>query len=279
MAKPITPIYLPILCKDNVDPKSAWARLNSTNAKYFWPGLPDKPLDYWQVSDYPFNSDQAQACLNDLINMGDAALSGVPMHALMGVQDQRLKLKDFEEQESLSHFVNTGQASQNTRSYALHVEEAAQKFLIWAWLLEDRFHDIQSLTQKYANGAKYLIDSLQAEQDEGLSTIQNIETFMQGDETFLPPWTMVVENASIFLENDCTIIVNHKLMVSHILETCSDVIPLSEETKQLLELQGQDFIGHECRLSIGNILNKPERKKQSNPWLNKVLHLVLLENK
>ena len=47
-----------------------------------WPGLPDAPAEGFFCPDtYPFSPREAVACLGDLQQMGDAALSGLPVGA------------------------------------------------------------------------------------------------------------------------------------------------------------------------------------------------------
>ncbi len=272
--KPIT-IFLPILRQENI---SSNLILN-LNINYLWPGLADKPINYWQPDNYPFNAQQAKACLDDLINMGDAALSGVPMHALIGVQNQGSKLKDFEEQDILAQFANTGQISDNNELHELHIRQAAQKFLLWAWLLEERFSEVKNLTEKYAHGAKHLVDNLGVDQEDTLSMLQNIESYMQVDDDFLPPWQIILENAAIFIPNHSQIVINHNNMLEGIADQCENLVPLTKDTIQSLNAQNMDIKGHECELSVGDILHKSERKKQHSSWLNKTMRLILLENK
>ncbi len=267
-------IFLPILRQENI--QLEW--LSASNIKYLWPGLAAKPNNYWQPESYVFDAQEAQTCLNDLDNMGHAAISGVPVHAIIGIQDQGAKLKDFKEQDLLANFANTGQATESAEIHELYVKKAAQKFLLWAWLLEERFYEIQNLTKKYAHGAKHLFDSLGIEKDDALSTIQNIESSMQIDDAFLPPWQLILENAAVFLPDNCKVVVNDERMLSHVLDMNLSLTPLTQENMQSLDMQNTNIYAKECTITVGDILQKTKRKMQDTPWLNKNLQLILLEH-
>ena len=66
---------------DNAPATGAVSAPQWSGALRLWPGLPDAPADYFCPDKYPFSPREAQACLGDLQQMGDAALSGLPVGA------------------------------------------------------------------------------------------------------------------------------------------------------------------------------------------------------
>ncbi len=268
-------LFLPILRKENMTAPFLAELLPIIKASCLWPGFENMPEGYWQPSNYPFTPKEAKACFDDLHAMSEAALFGMPIHTIIGAQDQGREAKNIEERNQLLHFSKTGDTTVNTNN--IHVLQAAQKILLWASLLEERFFEINTLTQTYSEGMQGLVSALGAEQDEEFSDIEEIESRLDTSDALLPPWKIVFENAAVFLEDNCTIIVNHMDMAAQIYDVCENVLPLSDDTKQSLGLQEYPNI-KECHAEIGHILNSSERQKESSPWLQKKLHFILLEN-
>ncbi len=268
-----TPLYLPILRKDNVA-DSLLAKFLPLNAAYIWPGLEHMPKDYWQPNNYPFAPKAAKACLNDLHAMSEAALFGMPIHSIMGGQDQRIEAKNIQEQNTLAQFANTGETQNTSPTDDTHILQAAQKIILWAWLLEERFYEINGLTQSYSQGIKGLADALGVEHDEDFGDLERIETSINVNESLMPPWKLVFENIAVFLPQPCTVVVNHQDMVAHIYDTCKNITPLNDGEKYGIT-DIANFM--QCSAEVATILNKNARQRQAAPWLAKKLHFIFLE--
>ncbi len=256
----IPPIYLPILRKENVVKPSK----KLPEALYIWPGFENIPNGYWQPNHYPFAPKLAKACFDDLCNMSEAALFGMPIHSLIGGQDEKNEVKNIEERDQLAHFANTGEKQENSAANDLHTLQAAQKIILWAWLLEERHYEINDLTSTYAKSMQGFANALGVEQDEDFGHIGHIETSLDASDAPLPPWKIVLENVAVFLPENCSIVVNHEDMAAHILDICHDT---KANSKGMIE----------CHTDIGHILNKNERQKQACPWLQNKLNFIILE--
>ncbi len=284
MQQAIPPIFLPILQKENVSHKlqNMLTQNLSCNAFYLWPGFEAIPKDYWQPQQYPLTPKQAQICFNDFQSIGDAALSGVPMHALVTHQHPNHKLRDLSEQSLLTHFAKTGQAMQSdsdmNAEHSFHIQSAAQKYLLWAWLLEDHFREINALTQTYAHNNQKIIDTLGVDSDDALTTLEQIEKNIDMDNSaFLPAWEGVLENAVIFLPSPCTIIVNCNNMAKHVREVCTNLQDFNPQSNDIIKLN-KDIKVQECHTTLKGVLNKSQKQQQLNPWLQKEIRIILMEN-
>ncbi len=117
---------------------------------------------------------------------------------------------------------------------------------------------------------------LGVEQDAALLGLERIETELDVSNSFLPPWQFVLENAAIFLENNAYIVVNHNDLSTYINDICNNIKPLSEATKQVLNIQ--DLNASECKMNLGTVLGKSERQINASLELQKNFNFILLEN-
>ncbi len=268
-------LCLPILRKENVANPSINKILQ--NASHIWPGFENMPEGYWQPDNYAFTPKIAKACFDDLSAMSEAALYGMPLHSILGSQDKKLEVKSMEESNMLTQFAKTGEAETSNFVDNTHALQAAQKIILWSWLLEERFNEINELTSNYSSSIKNLADTLGIDQDENFKDIEQIETALESTDALLPPWKLLLENVAIFLPTPCKIVVNHKDMAEHILDACADIIQdFSHVNESTNDTMDQNF--KECHTSIGHILNKTERQMQASPWLANKIHFLLLEN-
>ncbi len=245
------------------------------NAAYLWPGLPEQANRTWLPSTYPFTPQEAAACLKDIQNMGEAALSGVPLQAFVTPQKTRSELKKVQEQEDIESFIATGQEPVRTEAESIHMRRAAQKFLLWAWLMEEHLLEVQKLTQNYATNATEITSALGVEKDDALAGLEYIQNLLSTDTFALPPWKLVVENMAFFLPSSCSALINHPEMAEHILENYPTQ-PLSDALKEVLQLEAQEH-GVECTLSLSQLLQK-NTPTQTSPWLEKKLHCIIVKD-
>ncbi len=284
LPKPL--LYIPLLHKD----MGSGFLPHIADAQYICTGLAqdsnfenphDNSESFWTPSNYPFNKDEARACLRDIKSMGEAALSGVPLQAFMSMQNPQVALKKTEEQEALRNFTATGQEQIERKEQAdvttVHILQSAQKFLLWAWLMEEYILDLQDLTQKYAANSSNILEALGIENDETLEGIGQIQSSLADSSFVLPPWRLVLENLAPFLPDACTAIITNNDMAEYLLElgTCKT---LSEQSLLNLGLTNNSQ-GHEVVLSVESLLQKNAEQISQAPWLKKELHCIILQNK
>ncbi len=261
-------------------------------AKYFDVGLnteknvsvpceDTQDLSSWKPENFPFSQAEAKACLRDIQAMGEAALSGVPLQAFMTLQSPQQELKKLEEQKDLENFmacVEGKVAEQN-----IHILRAAQKFLLWAWLMEEYIVDLQDLTQKYSANSNHILDALEVDVDEepALNSLLRIQSSLADASFVLPPWRLVLENMAPFLPDVCTVIVNNPEMAEYISEK-EQLSPLSEAELQALHLGNVSRASH-CTCSIQELINNPQiqiKNSSANDYgLTKKLHCIIVHNK
>ncbi len=263
------------------------------SAQYFGVGLDlgaGQSL-YYTPTNYPFSSAQAQGCLHDIKSMGEIALSGVPLQALTSLQTPHSQLQDLQEQAALENFMRTNQAGHDTKDKPSQVEHgkanqdvhilcAAQKFLLWAWLMKEYIIELQDLTQKYALNSTHILDALGVEDNPALSDLLQLQGSLADANFVLPPWHLVLENMAPFLPDECTVIINNDAMAAHILQI-ADVSPLSIEQQQALQINTNQPLCR-CTVSIEQLL-KNDSKQQKNTehsafGLTKKLHCILLQH-
>ena len=191
-----------------------------SGALRLWPGLPDAPANYFCPDKYPFSPREAKACLGDLQQMGDAALSGLPVGAAAAAGNSRAARRASE----MALLKGLGSSDGDTAA-ALAAEAArkeqltlsqAQKALLWAWLQEERLVDLVELTAQFAQNAGGLTAALGIDPDEDLDGLApdaltgdlvRLSSPIALDASLVPPWRLVTANALYFVPADAPLIV------------------------------------------------------------------------
>ena len=185
-----------------------------------WPGLPDAPAaNYFCPDTYPFSPREAQACLGDLQQMGDAALSGLSFGAT--VANNARAARRSSEMALLSGLEKSdGDAAAALAAEAARKDQLArsqaQKALLWVWQQEERLVDLADLTASIAQNAGGLAASLGVDPDDDLAGLMpdtltgdlvRLGTPIALDAGLVPPWRLVTANALYFLPPDAPIII------------------------------------------------------------------------
>ena len=191
-----------------------------SGALRLWPGLPDAPANYFCPDKYPFSPREAQACLGDLQQMGDAALSGLPVGAAAAAGNSRAARRASE-----MALIKGLDSSDGNPAAALAAEAArkeqlalsqAQKALLWAWLQEGTFAELAELTTRFAHDAGGLTAALGVDPDEDLDgftpdaltgDLVRLGSPIALDTSLVPPWRLVTANALYFVPADVPLIV------------------------------------------------------------------------
>ena len=191
-----------------------------SGALRLWPGLPDAPANYFCPDKYPFSPREAQACLGDLQQMGDAALSGLPVGAAAAAGNSRAARRASE-----MALIKGLDSSDGNPAAALAAEAArkeqlalsqAQKALLWAWLQEDTFAELAELTTRFAHDAGGLTAALGVDPDEDLDgftpdaltgDLVRLGSPIALDTSLVPPWRLVTANALYFVPADAPLVV------------------------------------------------------------------------
>ena len=185
-----------------------------------WPGLPDAPAEGFFCPDtYPFSPREAVACLGDLQQMGDAALSGLPVGAAAAGNARAAR------RSSEMALLSGLEKSDGDAAAALAAEAArkellartqAQKALLWVWQQEERLVDLAELTARFAQNAGSLTASLGVDPDEDLAGLMpdvltgdlvRLGSPIALDAGLVPPWRLVVANALYFVPLHAPIII------------------------------------------------------------------------
>ncbi len=246
----------------------------------FWPGLPlqakEDSAQNFMAQSFPFSPQEAAACLKDIQSMGEAALSGVPLQALLAPQRSRAQLQEIQEQEDLESFIQTGQEPAPQSEASIHELRQGQKFLLWAWLMEEHLLEVQRLTENYTFSAAQLTSALEVEKDEALAGLEQIQNMLSSDTFALPPWHLTLENMALFLEDESSALINHPQMIEYIMENAQQlhVQPISAQNKERLGLG--NYEGQECTASFADLLQKDSAKFPA-PWLKKRLHCIIIK--
>ena len=265
-------LYLPLLHKGMgfFDNKAL------PKAQNFWTGLSQQKIDYtWHPDNLPLLPKETDACLRDIQNMGEIALSGVPIQALINTQSIKKEAQDINEIEAIESFINTENQSSIKNTETIHELYAAQKLLLWAWLMEEHAIQLQKVTKDFKENISKLTSPLGIEEDSILADINTTQNILGDEEVTLPNWKLVLENIVLFLPNLCAIIVNHKDMIKYI-EEYIPTVPLNSKTKSLYSI-AEECQGLECTLTIDDLLKKNALNKGKAPWLAKTLHCIIIK--
>lgn len=183
-----------------------------------WPGLPDVPAQgRFCPENYPFSPQEAAACSADLQQMGQAALSGLPVGA-SSVDNARAARRTSEMALLEGLDKSDGDAAAALAAEAARKElierRQAQKVLIWAWQQEGELAELASLAANFTQNAGSLAAVLGAEPDEAMGggdaealtgDLVRLGTPMALDAGLVPPWRLVAANALYFLPPDAAI--------------------------------------------------------------------------
>jgi len=217
--------------------------------KYIWPGLANMPEDlYWTSPDYVFDSVMAKQCMKDLDAMGDAAMTGVPVHSLILMDMDKKENKKKQELNDLRNFAQNGLIPSDKSDLAdmaapkakdnKTIFVAAQKILLWAWLLEEKTLEMRDLMDKYKGKATSTIDPLFVDAESGMDTLLKMEYELDDGALPLPSWQFVLENAAVFLPDNSVIIVSCSKMSSDLQEK----LDFQKGTAAILEKCAENFI-------------------------------------
>ena len=191
-----------------------------SGALRLWPGLPDAPANYFCPDKYPFSPREAKACLGDLQQMGDAALSGLPVGAAAAAGNSRAARRASEMAlikglDSSGGDTAAALAAEAARKEQLALSQA-QKALLWAWLQEGTFAELAELTTRFAHDAGGLTAALGVDPDEDLDgftpdaltgDLVRLGSPIALDTSLVPPWRLVTANALYFVPADVPLIV------------------------------------------------------------------------
>ena len=190
-----------------------------SGALRLWPGLPDAPANYFCPDKYPFSPREAKACLGDLQQMGEAALSGLPVGAAAAAGNSRAARRASEMAlikglDSSGGDTAAALAAEAARKEQLALSQA-QKALLWAWLQEETFAELAELTASFAHNAGGLTAALGVDPDEDLDgftpdaltgDLVRLGSPIALDTSLVPPWRLVTANALYFVPADAPLI-------------------------------------------------------------------------
>ncbi|MFT4300268.1 MAG: hypothetical protein QM579_00795 [Desulfovibrio sp.] len=181
-------------------------------ALLLWPGLPNIPQQgFYCPADYPFSQREAAACLEDLRQMGDAALSGLPVGATAANNPRAARrASEMALLRELGGADNEA-ALKAEAARKLRIErEQAQKALIWVWLQEERMGELADMARTLARKSSVFtlslgLDSADADEANELASpgayagAGILGAPISLDLGLMPPWKMVTANAMYFL--------------------------------------------------------------------------------
>lgn len=228
----------PVFCLPLLHPALERAALSCppVRAVHLWPGLPQMPAGYWAATNYPFDGATAQSCVQQMESLSEAALSGVPMQTLASMERAPEIQKKRKELQDIDTFTSNGLPPTSAID-STEVVRAAQKALLWAWLLEEKVLEVNTIMGSYTDNASHLLDALGGDEDDhdtGLSMLASLDRDLDNSAPVLPPWAMVLENAAIFLPDTAIIAVNSEDMAADLRDRLT-FAPASAQTRALWE--------------------------------------------
>ncbi|OXS30214.1 MAG: hypothetical protein BCS36_05370 [Desulfovibrio sp. MES5] len=185
-------------------------------ALLLWPGLPQAPLEgVYCPTNYPFGQREAAVCLEDLRQMGDAALSGLPVGATATANPRAARRASEMALLRGLDGADTEAALKAEAARKQRIElEQAQKALLWAWLQEERMGELADMARVLAQKSGSFTRSLGVEDEDadelaasgGYAGAGILGAPVSLDLGLMPPWRLVVANAMYFLPPDMPIL-------------------------------------------------------------------------
>lgn len=245
-------------------------------AARLWPGLPDMPAGFWAAPELPFAPAAAQDCVKQLEALSDAALSGVPMQTLAQMDSAPDAQQKRQELHDIAAFAQSGGSPLPPAVEPERALRAAQKSLLWAWLLEEKVLEVKKIMSAYTSNAAHIMDSLGVEEDDddkSLSLLAALDRNLDSTTVMLPPWPLVLENAALFLPEGALLLVDSSGAMADDLRDRLNFAPAADEVRALW--QGTENLTLEtARAPLWKALNKDEHCDEQ-PWRAKEFTFVL----
>lgn len=242
-----------------------------------WPGLPDMPVGYWAPTGYPLGLAAVQDCARQLEALSEAALSGVPMQTLAQMDSAPTAQQKRQELADIDTFARGGLAPVSSEPDSPAVLLAAQKTLLWAWLLEEKVLEVKNIMNTYMHNAPQLVESLGVEVDDdnkALALLAELDRNLDTTSMMLPPWPMVLENASLFLPDTACIAVSGPMADD--LRDRLTFGPATAATRALWALDADNPLPlDEARAPLWQALGKSRDCCNEHPWRAREFTFVL----
>lgn len=243
-------------------------------AAHLWPGLPDMPQGFWRPDAYPFTPAQAAACLEDMRAMSEAALSGMPVEALAARGCDPQAARDAEEIQEVARFARSGTADASRAGAGEIRRTAAQKVLLWAWLLEERRRELRELALGYGAGKARLAEALGLERgEEAPPGFSALDLPLDDQRDVLPPWRPVLHNAALFLPPGMALLCNSPAMRAD-MEECLSLTPLPPREAAALGLPEGGPRLLQVTAPLWRVLGRT-RPHPDAPWLDAETRIVV----
>lgn len=237
-----------------------------------WPGLPDCPDTGWHCpEDYPFTPREAAACLLDLRQMSQTALSGLPVGAAMTGNARAAR-----QAAEMALLKNLGGLSPGEEQKARRAEaarrarlerEQAQKTLLWFWLQEEYLAELAELTLRCAEKEENLTAALGVEGDDAVRSLPAPAARVPLDQGLVPPWRAAAANAAYFLPDNVALAVEGPMRAA-LLEML-EFTPAPHWAEFLgcsLDAGGEGVTILEARAPLWRVLGRASSAPASGPW-------------
>lgn len=253
------------------------------SAVRLWPGLPNMPAGFWAASSLPFTPAAAQDCIKQLEALSEAALSGVPMQTLAQMDSAPDAQKKRQELHDIAVFAQSGEAALPKAVEPERALRAAQKSLLWAWLLEEKVLEVKKIMSAYTSNASHVMDSLCVEEDDddkALSLLAALDRNLDSTTVMLPPWPMVLENVALFLPEGALLLVDNSGDMANDLRDRLNFAPAPDSVRALWQPSASglandaDTLLETARAPLWQALNK-EAHCDEQPWRAKEFVFVL----
>lgn len=237
-----------------------------------WPGLPDCPDTGWHCpEDYPFTPREAAACLADLRQLSQTALSALPVGA--AAPGNARAARQAVEMALLKnlHGLSPDEAQKAKRAEAARrtrlEREQAQKALLWFWLQEEYLAELAELTRRCAEKAENLTTALCPEEDDAVRPLPGSAAGLPLDQGLAPPWRAAAANAAYFLPDNVALAVEGPMRAS-LLELL-EFTPAPHWAEFLgcsLDAAGESGSILEARAPLWRVLGRAPSVSENDPW-------------
>lgn len=237
-----------------------------------WPGLPDCPDTGWYCpEDYPFTPREAAACLSDLRQMSQTALSGLAVGAAAAGNARAARQAAEMALLKNLHGLSPSEEQKARRAEAARrarlEREQAQKALLWFWLQEEYLAELAELSRRCAEKAENLTAALGVEGEEALRPLPASAARIPLDQGLVPPWRAAAANAAYFLPDNVALAVEGP-MRDALLEMF-EFTPAPHWAEFLgcsLDVAGEAVTILEARAPLWRVLGRAPAVSESGPW-------------
>lgn len=229
--------------------------------KYFWPGHArlEAASPWWRAKNLPLSEGEAASILTSLQNHDLHDLERIRL-----LMQQRLHEEDRQfrtEMRDLERFLAFPESPPEKSDMEAPLRQA-QINLLWLWLQEEEYLEIDSLARSCSNAETRLLAEVHDHTEPGFPPELSV---LQTARELLPDWQKVFLNAAFFIDTEIPILLEGSMRDDLLAEFSFEIVNSNNDANALIlkrtelplwQILGREHKKHDTPL-LDNVWNKP----------------------